>query len=94
MSNNIFIITAPSGAGKTTLIKKALSHAKEIGEQVYLIVSHTTREPRKGEEHGKDYCFVTEEQDIMKWIFLNLLSHSCIKKLSNKKAVLLYMKKN
>ena len=62
MSNNIFIITAPSGAGKTTLIKKALSHAKEIGEQVYLIVSHTTREPRKGEEHGKDYCFVTEEQ--------------------------------
>ena len=62
MSNNIFIITAPSGAGKTTLIKKALSHAKKIGEQVYLVVSHTTRQPRKGEEHSKDYCFITEEQ--------------------------------
>ena len=42
MSNNLFIITAPSGAGKTTLIKKALLHAKTIGEQVDLIVSHTT----------------------------------------------------
>ena len=34
MSNNLFIITAPSGAGKTTLIKRAIEHAKKIDEQV------------------------------------------------------------
>ena len=62
MSNNLFIITAPSGAGKTTLIKKALLHAKTIGEQVDLIVSHTTRDPRKGEKHGKDYCFISQAE--------------------------------
>ena len=60
MSNNIFIITAPSGAGKTTLIKKALSHAKKVGEQVYLVVSHTTRQPRPNEVPDKDYYFVGE----------------------------------
>lgn len=60
MSNNLFIITAPSGAGKTTLIKRAVEHAKKIDEQVYLAVSHTTRNPRSGEEDGKDYLFINE----------------------------------
>ena len=46
MSNKLFIITAPSGAGKTTLIKRAIDHAKEINELVHLAVSHTTRNPR------------------------------------------------
>ena len=62
MSNKIFIITAPSGAGKTTLIKRAIYHAKEINELVYLAVSHTTRDPRAGEEDGKDYLFISEEE--------------------------------
>ena len=62
MSNNLFIITAPSGAGKTTLIKRAIEHAKKIDEQVYLAVSHTTRNPRSGEENGKDYSFINEEE--------------------------------
>ena len=62
MSNNIFIITAPSGAGKTTLIKRAIEHAKEINEKVYLAVSHTTRKPRAGEVDGKDYLFINEDE--------------------------------
>ena len=62
MSNNIFIITAPSGAGKTTLIKRAIEHAKEINEKVYLAVSHTTRNPRVGEEDGRDYLFINEDE--------------------------------
>ena len=60
MSNNLFIITAPSGAGKTTLIKRAIDYAKKINEQVHLAVSHTTRNPRSGEEDGKDYLFINE----------------------------------
>ena len=62
MSNNLFIITAPSGTGKTTLIKRAIEHAKEINEKVYLAVSHTTRKPRAGEEDGKDYLFINEDE--------------------------------
>lgn len=62
MSNNLFIITAPSGAGKTTLIKRAIEHAKEINEKVYLAVSHTTRKPRAGEVDGKDYLFINEDE--------------------------------
>ena len=62
MSNNLFIITAPSGAGKTTLIKRAIDHAKEISEKVYLAVSHTTRNPRAGEEDGKDYLLINEDE--------------------------------
>ena len=53
MSSNLFIITAPSGAGKTTLIKKVLEYAQSHDEKVLLSVSHTTRSPRDGEKHGK-----------------------------------------
>ena len=62
MSSNLFIITAPSGAGKTTLIKRALDHANEIKEKVFLSTSHTTRPPRKGEFHGRDYFFIDKEE--------------------------------
>ena len=61
MSNNLFIITAPSGAGKTTLIKKVLEYAQENNKNVILSVSHTTRPPRDGEEDGVDYLFISED---------------------------------
>ena len=61
MSSNLFIITAPSGAGKTTLIKKVLEYAQENNKNVKLSVSHTTRPPRDGEEDGVDYLFITED---------------------------------
>ena len=57
---NLFIITAASGAGKTSLVKALLE--KESG--VRISISHTTRLPRPGDVDGKDYHFVTNEQFI------------------------------
>ena len=57
ISGNLFIITAASGAGKTSLVKALL--AKEM--RLRLSVSHTTRQPRPGEQDGVDYHFVNEE---------------------------------
>jgi guanylate kinase len=51
----IFIISAPSGAGKTTLCKAALAAFADMRYSV----SFTTRSPRPGEENGRDYVFVT-----------------------------------
>jgi guanylate kinase len=51
----IFIISAPSGAGKTTLCKAALVAFADMRYSV----SFTTRAPRPGEENGRDYVFVT-----------------------------------
>ena len=54
----IFVITAPSGTGKTTIIKNILEKGVEgIGYSI----SHTTRKPRKGESHGLHYYFVDRE---------------------------------
>ncbi len=55
-SGNLFIISAPSGAGKTSLIKALLAEDKNVA----LSISHTTRKPRPGEENGVDYHFVDE----------------------------------
>ena len=58
MSSAILVLSGPSGAGKSTIIDAASS---EIGEY-YFSVSTTTREPRDGEEDGKDYYFVSKEE--------------------------------
>ena len=57
MSGNLFIITAPSGAGKTSLVKALLA----ADPNVQLSISYTTRPPRPGETDGQDYHFVTLE---------------------------------
>ena len=49
MSGNLYVVAAPSGAGKTTLVRALL--AEEAG--VHLSVSYTTRAPRLGEENGR-----------------------------------------
>lgn len=54
MAGTLIIITAPSGAGKTTLVRGLL----ERDPQVKLSVSYTTRDPRPGEQHGTEYKFV------------------------------------
>jgi guanylate kinase len=65
----ILVLSGPSGAGKSTIIQAA---SAEIGEY-YFSISTTTRNPRQGEEHGKDYFFVSKEsfeEDIKAGNFL------------------------
>ena len=54
---NLFIIAAPSGCGKTSLVKALI----EKVDNLCVSVSHTTRAQRPGEEHGKNYFFVSKE---------------------------------
>lgn len=65
MKGDLFIITAPSGAGKTSLVRALL----DGDDQIKLSVSHTTRQPRPGEEDGVHYHFVAEPK------FVELLGH-------------------
>ncbi len=55
MSGSLFVISAPSGAGKTSLVQALLN----INPQIDLSVSYTTRAPRAGEQDGRDYHFVS-----------------------------------
>ena len=55
MRGNVFIICAPSGAGKTSLVAELLRRDRAAR----LSVSHTTRAPRPGEQDGRDYHFVS-----------------------------------
>lgn len=57
MANKIIIITAPSGAGKTTIVKQLLSEMP----QLEFSISATTRTARENEVHGKDYYFLAQE---------------------------------
>lgn len=57
MSGNLFIISAPSGAGKTSLVHALL----DTDPLIDLSVSYTTRDPRPGEQDGRDYHFVSRE---------------------------------
>lgn len=57
----LFIVSGPSGAGKTTLIKAVRHQLEPIGIRLYFSVSHTTRKPREGEVDGVSYHFVTRE---------------------------------
>jgi guanylate kinase len=56
---DLFIVSSPSGAGKTTLIHRVLQDPR-IGESLYFSVSHTTRSPRSRERTGVEYHFVDE----------------------------------
>jgi len=55
---NIFIVSGPSGGGKTTLVRKVLEGVNNLR----FSVSCTTRKPRAGEVNGKDYIFVSDEE--------------------------------
>jgi guanylate kinase len=57
-TNKIIVITAPSGSGKTTLVKRLLHACPHLA----FSISACTRNPRSGEQHGKDYYFYDEEQ--------------------------------
>lgn len=53
----LFIISAPSGTGKTTLCKQLTANLPDLWHSV----SYTTRKPRPGEEHGREYYFIDEQ---------------------------------
>ncbi|MGZ8779742.1 MAG: guanylate kinase [Thermoanaerobaculia bacterium] len=57
----LFIVSGPSGAGKTTLINRVREQLKPIGVSLYFSVSHTTRPARAGEKEGINYYYVTDE---------------------------------
>jgi guanylate kinase len=53
---NLFCVAAPSGAGKSSLVKALL----ELDSRLDVSVSHTTRAPRGQEQDGREYCFIDE----------------------------------
>lgn len=57
MSGSLFIVAAPSGAGKSSLVNALL----ERDPRLHLSVSYTTRAPRTGEVEGRDYHFISSE---------------------------------
>ncbi len=54
----VLVVSAPSGTGKTTICRELM----KIEPRIRFSVSYTTRAPRKGEQNGKDYCFVSKEE--------------------------------
>ncbi len=55
---NLFVVAAPSGAGKSSLVKALM----ELDSRVLPSVSHTTRAPRGQEKHGREYFFVSQQE--------------------------------
>ncbi|WP_293659851.1 guanylate kinase [Rhodoferax sp. OV413] len=55
---NLFVVAAPSGAGKSSLVKALL----ELDSRLQPSVSHTTRPPRGQEKHGREYFFVSQQE--------------------------------
>ena len=68
---NLFVVAAPSGAGKSSLVKALL----ELDAHLAVSVSHTTRAPRGQEQHGREYWFIddaafaemVERGDFVEW---------------------------
>jgi len=68
---NLFVVAAPSGAGKSSLVKALL----EVDARLAVSVSHTTRAPRGQEQHGREYWFIAapefrqmaEHGDFFEW---------------------------
>jgi guanylate kinase len=55
---NLFVVAAPSGAGKSSLVKALM----EVDSGVQLSISHTTRPPRGQEKHGREYFFAADSE--------------------------------
>lgn len=71
MAGNLYVVAAPSGAGKTTLVQMLLEQERTV----HLSISFTTRPPRPGEQSGREYHFVDAaefhamiaRQEFMEW---------------------------
>jgi guanylate kinase len=71
----VFVVSAPSGAGKTTLTKRLLG---DPSLNLRYSVSFTTRDPRKGEKNGRDYHFVNEKVFLRKIAKGDFLEYACV----------------
>lgn len=60
-NGQLIVISAPSGAGKTSAIKSVIKELNNQNKESKFSVSHTTRPPREGDTDGSDYFFVTDE---------------------------------
>ena len=58
----LYIVSAPSGTGKTSLTHALIERLAERGHKARFSVSYTTRKPRSGEKDGRDYHFVSTEE--------------------------------
>ena len=63
MKGTLYVISAPSGAGKTSLVRAIVGTLPDV----VVSVSHTTRKIRDGEVDGQDYHFI-DEQQFQQWI--------------------------
>lgn len=72
--NFVFLVSGPSGVGKTTVVNFLLSN---FGNELKYSISYTTREKREGEVEGKDYFYIKEEEfkekiekgELIEWTF-------------------------
>ena len=62
----LFLVSAPSGAGKSSLIDAVLAKANQSHLPLELSISYTTRSPRKGESNGNQYFFISQEEFLDK----------------------------
>jgi guanylate kinase len=64
-SGRLFVVSAPSGAGKTTLVEAVL---KKLGvsHDLQRIITYTSRAPRQGEEAGRDYNYLSTQEFVQK----------------------------
>lgn len=75
----LYIVSSPSGGGKTTLLRQVMEELRRDGRDVYFSVSHTTRPPRAGERDGADYHFVeraafeamVERKEFLEYAFVH-----------------------
>lgn len=71
-TGTLFIVSAPSGAGKTTLVKALISHT----ENLMVSISHTTRPPRPKEQDGINYHFVSHAEFAKMLATQSFLEHA------------------
>jgi guanylate kinase len=73
-TGKLYIISAPSGAGKTSLVRQLIADVDNLA----VSISHTTRRIRPGETHGLDYYFVSAEQFQALLANQDLLEHASV----------------
>src|SRR5438132_7621139 len=74
----LFIVSGPSGAGKTTLINQVREQLEPIGISLYFSVSHTTRACRIGEMDGISYHFVTDQDFAQMVVNGEFIEHAVV----------------